>query len=527
MKKKILSVLSLALLLSSCQQEPTTVEKSPSRTHVKTVPLLGVGHKNAIPGEYIIFLHDHYDAKTLNTQNVGGLTSVFGLDPKGVKVKNIYSLALQGFSAQLSQKNLEILRKDSRIKYIAQNRKLQLATQPQRSKIRPFASQTGATWGIDRIDQRNLPLDRTYNYEATGTGVNAYVIDTGVRYTHSDFGGRARGKNFTDESSDADGHGHGTHVAGTVGGKQSGIAKNVNIISVKAMNSRGGGNWDHVIAGIEWALADRNGKPAVANMSIGSDAYQAIDDVVSNAIRKGMVMVIAAMNYGKDACNYSPARVREAIVVMASDRQDNRSGFSNYGSCTDITAPGSGISSAAHTQDSGFKILTGTSQASPHVAGAVALILSGNNNMSPAQVKAKLLADATPNKVKNAGTGSPSKLLFVNQEKDGDNPPPPPPGEQIYEGSVNVNSSSFQPNSKGFEHSGGELKAVLSSSANGDFDLYLQRKEGVKWIDVASSIQKGNNESITLNATVGKYRWEVYAYEGGGEYKIIETKDNP
>lgn len=510
----VLGSLALGLLLGACGQETTqNVEKESVRAHEKRVPLLGTESAQAIPGEYIVRLHDHVDTGALSAQGVNGLVSSFGLDPQGVTVKQVYGTLVQGFAAQLSSQNLKKLRLDSRVQYIEQDQ-----------EVYSTGSQNNATWGIDRSDQRSLPLDRTYKYSTTASGVTAFIIDTGINTKHEDFGGRAVWGTNTVDRQNEDCNGHGSHVAGTVGGTKYGIAKGVKLIGVKVLNCEGKGRNSGVIKGIEWAAAQKRG-PAVANMSLGSPASQTSDDAVRAAIRKGLVMAVASGNTNEDACNFSPARTPEAITVNSSDKNDRRSSFSNYGKCTDIFAPGSSVTSAWMGRKNATKTISGTSMATPHVAGGIALMLAKNPDLTPAQVAQKLYANSTKNKVKNIGTGSPNRLFFTNPDGGGDTPtdPKPTPENKVYKGRVSRGSSSYQPGRSGFEWKGGKIQGVLSSSVS-DLDLYLQKKRGSSWVDVAASVGGNSSETIKFNASAGTYRWDVYAYRGSGSYTLKQTK---
>lgn len=325
---------------------------------------------------------------------------------EGVTPKHTYNSVLNGFSASMSKAKAARLAADPRVAYVEQN-----------SVIRLNETQSNATWGLDRVDQRNLPLSTTYTYNATASNVNAYIIDTGIRTSHSEFGGRARVGTDTvgDGQNGQDCQGHGTHVAGTVGGKTYGVAKSVKLVAVRVLGCDGSGTTEGVIAGVDWVTANA-AKPAVANMSLGGGASTALDNAVKKSIASGVSYSIAAGNgifigIPVNACNYSPARVPEAITVGATDRTDRRASFSNYGSCLDLFAPGVDITSAWMDNDSATNTISGTSMATPHTAGVAALYLGDHPTATPAQVRDALVNNATDGKVVDPRTGSPNKLL--------------------------------------------------------------------------------------------------------------------
>ncbi|HET8659779.1 MAG TPA: S8 family serine peptidase, partial [Micromonosporaceae bacterium] len=258
------------------------------------------------------------------------------------------------------------------------------------------------------------PLDSSYTYPNTASNVHAYIIDTGIRFTHTDFGGRATsGFDAIDGGTADDCHGHGTHVAGTTGGTAYGVAKGVRLVAVRVLSCSGSGTTAQVVAGVDWVTANAV-KPAVANMSLGGGVQTALDAAVANSIASGVTYAIAAGNSNADACNFSPARVGTAITLGATDSSDNRASFSNWGTCLDLFAPGVSIVSAWYTSDTATSSLSGTSMASPHAAGVAALVASANPTFTPQQVRDQIVADSTPNVVVNPGTGSPNRLLFVN-----------------------------------------------------------------------------------------------------------------
>lgn len=285
--------------------------------------------------------------------------------------------------------------------------------------VRTFGTQTDATWGLDRSDQTDLPLDETFHYyDSAGAGVNAYIVDTGIRIGHNEFEDRAEyGYNFHDGTANAeDDNGHGTHVAGTVAGATYGLAKNATLIAVKVLGRLGSGSLTNVAAGVAWVAEQHNAssnKKTVANMSLGSSASTSMDQAVEAAIEEGVIFVLASGNSDDDACDYSPARVATAITVNASTNRDARASFSNYGSCTTLFAPGQDITSAYITSDSSVSTLSGTSMASPHVCGAVALLLGEEGEMTPAQAKARIIENATPDVISDIGAGSDNLLLYT------------------------------------------------------------------------------------------------------------------
>ncbi|MET8765256.1 S8 family peptidase [Lentzea sp. NPDC004782] len=309
-----------------------------------------------------------------------------------------------GFSARLTDKQARRLAADPAVEYVEANQVVHV----QAAQANP------PSWGLDRTDQRDLPLNSSYSYTSAGAGVNVYVIDTGVRVSHSTFGGRAvDGYDAVDGTLPAqDGNGHGTHVAGTIAGSQYGVAKAAKIVAVRVLDDGGSGSTEGVIDGIDW-VAKNAVKPAVANMSLGGLVSSSLDDAVRRAIAAGVTFAIAAGNSSVDASTASPARVTEAITVGATDRTDARASYSNFGSALDIFAPGSNITSAWNTSDTATNTISGTSMATPHVAGAAARYLSTNPTATPDQVAAYLVGQSTPGKVGNPGLGSPDRLLYL------------------------------------------------------------------------------------------------------------------
>lgn len=306
---------------------------------------------------------------------------------------------------------------------------VQPTSPPNPSPIAPTPDnpvQSPATWGIDRVDQRDLPLSNSYSVSGDGSGVTAYIIDTGIHHSHNEFGGRASfGINTIGDGNDEDCNGHGTHVAGTVGGSTYGVAKNVNLVSVKVLDCGGSGSWAGVIEGIEWTMNDAAGKKATANMSLGGGQVASVNAAVAALVTSGVPTVVAAGNDNADACDFSPASEPSAITVGSTTNNDSRSSFSNYGSCLDIYAPGSGITSAWIGSDSSTITISGTSMASPHVCGSVALLLEAGIDV--ADVDGELATRSTADKVNDARPGSPNRLLYVGEVGPTNAPTPAPP----------------------------------------------------------------------------------------------------
>ncbi len=318
------------------------------------------------------------------------------------RIDRVYKHAINGFVVEMSEKKAEALSRDNRVKFIEEDAEMSIN-----------AVQSNATWGLDRIDQRDLPLSGTYQYDGTGAGVRAYIIDTGIRATHNDFGGRVSGgfTSISDGRGTDDCNGHGTHVAGTTGGAVWGVAKGVSVVPVRVLDCQGSGTTSGVIAGVDWVTANHV-KPAVANMSLGGGASSALDTAVVNSINAGVTYAVAAGNSNANACNYSPARVGAAITVGATTSSDARASYSNFGNCLDLFAPGSSITSAWYTSNTATNTISGTSMASPHVAGVAALYLQANPGASPAAVANAIVGNATTGKVTSAGSGSPNLLLY-------------------------------------------------------------------------------------------------------------------
>ncbi len=362
---------------------------------------------NGIPVEdqYIIVLKD----ETPSVQAREALLQNFATQHGGELIRT-YVAALNGGVIRMNEAKAKALANHPFISYIEQDSVIQLIVPMGTTSQNPTPS-----WGLDRIDQYSLPLNSAYSYNNDGTGVNAYVIDTGIRISHSEFNGRATlGYDvIKGNSKGGDCNGHGTHVAGTIGGINYGVAKNVNLIAVRVLNCQGSGTTSGVIAGIDWVTKNAS-RPAVANMSLGGGASTSLDTAVSNSVNAGISYVVAAGNSSQDACVSSPSRVPSAITVGATDRTDTRPSWSNFGKCLDVFAPGVSITSAWKDSNTAVNTISGTSMATPHVAGVVALKLQGTPDATPAQIAVELIDKSTKDVALNVGNNSPNRLLFTD-----------------------------------------------------------------------------------------------------------------
>lgn len=354
--------------------------------------------KGIIKNQYIVILNKDIGPAKDFAQNIA--------KQHGGRILQSYDSALKGFAIYLPDTAgtafIEAMKKNPQVLSVENDTVVNIDA----------TTQTNADWGLDRIDQKALPLNSTYSYSQTGTGTTAYIVDTGILSTHQEFSGRVLNgyTAISDGNGTTDCNGHGTHVAGTVGGTTYGVAKNVKLVPVRILGCDGSGASSNVIAGLDWIL--KNGsKPAVVNMSLGGAASSSLDSAVENLYNNGYVMVVAAGNSNTDACTSSPARTSNAITVAATDNTDTRASYSNYGSCVDIFAPGSQINSSWIGSNTATKVLNGTSMATPHVAGVVAELFQSTPTATPQTITSNLLNQATSDVVKNP-SGSPNRLLY-------------------------------------------------------------------------------------------------------------------
>jgi subtilisin family serine protease len=486
-------VASTALVLSSV-----------SATAAPEGEIRNLGASNAIKDNYIVVLKD------ISTSSVENLSAKYS-----AKVTHTYKSALHGFSAQMSETQAKHLAADPAVAYVEQDGEVHLTD----------TQSPTPSWGLDRIDQSALPLDNSYTYPNRGAGVTAYIIDTGIRFSHSDFGGRAvSGRDTVDNDNDAtDCHGHGTHVSGTVGGTKYGVAKDVKLVGVRVLNCSGSGTFAGVIAGIDWVTeqvtTNPANKPAVANMSLGGGANDTVDAAVKRSIAAGVTYGLAAGNdNGGNACNTSPARTPEAITVGSTDRTDARSSFSNIGTCLDIFAPGRDITSAWLTDDNATNTISGTSMATPHVVGAAAVFLGSSPTATPQQVRDALVDNATSDVVTNPGTGSPNKLLHITGTAPG-NPPGQCPAvtnntRTAIPDADTVTSSITIADCNGKASATGTVKVAIKHTYRGDLELALIAPSGaVKLLKVPN----GNDSADDINAT---YNVNVSTEDANGTWKL-------
>ncbi|WP_116045834.1 S8 family peptidase [Amycolatopsis palatopharyngis] len=470
--------------------------------------ILGADKAGAIEGSYIVVLKDEFTTQSVDAAANGVANR------HGGKIERTYNSALRGYAASMSAKEAKRTAADPKVAYVEQNQVVSLTA----DQLNP------PSWGLDRVDQRDLPLDSKYSYATTASNVDAYIIDTGILTTHNDFGGRAKhGYDFVDNDANAtDCNGHGTHVAGTVGGTEHGVAKGVTLYGVRVLDCQGSGSYAGVIDGIDWVTSNASG-PSVANMSLGGGASTAVDDAVRRSINSGVTYALAAGNdNGADACNTSPARTEEAITVGSTTRTDARSSFSNIGTCLDIFAPGSDITSAWIGGNSATRTISGTSMATPHVAGGAALYLAANTSATPQQVRDHLVNNGTKDKVTNAGSGSPNVLLYTGE---GDSTPPDPePGDcaattngsnvSIPDGGSAVTSSVSISGCNRYASSSMKVEVHIKHTYRGDLVIDLVAPDG------ATARLKNSNAYDSADNVDTTYTVDASSKQADGTWKL-------
>ena len=478
---------SLIFILSSCHETAEELNLSESSEQVNLM-----GQQEFVPGKYIVVLNestisfrrteDYESVQAGMRMYANEFTSGFGVE--NAKVDRVYGNLFSGFTVELNPEQLRAVESDPRVKYVEQDGYM-YATQ----------TQSNATWGLDRIDQVSLPLDKSYTYNSTGTGVTAYIIDTGILTSHNEFGGRAQRGFDAFGGTSEDCNGHGTHVAGTVGGEVYGVAKNVNLVAVRVLNCSGSGTFSGVIAGMDWVASNASG-PSVANMSLGGGASTSVNDAVNRMYNAGVPVMVAAGNSNANACNYSPSSAPNAYTVGSSTSNDSRSSFSNYGSCVDIFAPGSSITAAWYTSNTSTNTISGTSMASPHVAGVAALYLETNPSASAQQVYDFISANSSKSKVTNSLTTN-NHLVYSLGTDGGD----------------------------GGDGGGGEDPSGITLSGQGS-KVQGRWRATLSWAGAASSqvdIYRDGTKIATVNNS-GSYTDQT-SFRGGGSltYKVCEA----
>ena len=400
-KKLSVSIASAGLLAAALSAPVAASELVAASEHNAALRIA----KEPIEGQYIVVLKDDVARLATERSNAPDVARVATdmARTHNLRVARSYSHVLRGFVAtEVNDRQAKALMKDPRVAYLEED-----------GKVSINATQSNATWGLDRVDQTDLPLDGSYTYNTTASNVRTYIVDTGVLASHNDFGGRVISgfTSINDGRGSNDCNGHGTHVAGTVAGSTWGVAKQALIVPVRVLGCNGSGTNSGVIAGMDWIAANRV-LPAVANMSLGGGASTTTDNAVANMRNAGVTVVVAAGNENQNACNVSPARAAAAITVGSTTSSDSRSSFSNFGSCVDIFAPGSSITSAWWTSNSSTNTISGTSMASPHVAGIAALYLAGNPSATPTQVENAIFSAGISNTLSNVGSGSPNLMAY-------------------------------------------------------------------------------------------------------------------
>ena len=452
--------------------------------------LMGV----AIDNQYIVTLKNDVASRAFATIEAA----------MGSQILSVYTAAINGFAAVLDASALERLAKDPSVESIEQDRIVVLQ-----------GDQVNPPWGLDRVDQRSRTRNSRYSYTNTGTGVTAYVIDTGILASHIDFGGRV-GAGYTvysDGRGTTDCNGHGTHVAGTIGGSTYGIAKAVSLIPIRVLSCSGSGSISGVIAGINWAISDHaSGTPAVANMSLGGAYSASLNSAVANATADGIVFAVAAGNNNRLACSYSPASAPTAITVGAIGGSDDRASFTNYGLCVDVFAPGVSIMSAAITSSSASRMLSGTSMASPHVAGAAALLLQSDPTATPAQIAALIVNSATPDAITGLAAGSPNLVLYTGAAFVSPNPVAPsvPTSLTAVGGVTRASLAWIAPTQSG----GAEVT---------DYVVEYSSNSGSTWTVFADGVSTSTSATVTGLTNGTTYQFRVKAVSSGGTSEASST----
>jgi len=510
MKLKTLHKFTIGTILAASASVAYAGQYMPAQAGSKAIKnqYVVVLHENSVQDSENLFSSVAVNSAARRALGIRNLNESLGARYNGY-VKRNFKKVLNGGVYEMTERQAKRLAKDPRVKMVEQD-----------FEVKASATQSNATWGLDRIDQAS-GLNGTYVYNQSANNVNAYIIDTGILTSHSNFGGRAvSGIDTVDNDSNAtDCNGHGTHVAGTVGSTTYGVAKAVNLIAVRVLNCQGSGSNSGVIAGMDW-VADNAVFPAVANMSLGGGFSTASNAAVQRMVDAGVTVVTASGNDNSDACSFSPGSAPAAFNVGSTTNQDARSSFSNFGSCIDIYAPGSNITST--WSNGGFNTISGTSMAAPHVAGVSALYLSTNPNATPAQVEAAVVGNGTTGALSGLRTGDPNILLYSIFDGGSNPPPPPPPPPPTGDGSLtNGVAETGLSGATGSEQfftlevpAGATDLSFAMSGGSGDADLYVRFGANPTTSTYeCRPFLNGNNETCDIsNVQAGTYHVMIRAY---------------
>lgn len=495
---------SAALSLAALVVSPTAVAAPPPSPTVQ-----GTSNPGAIAGEYIVVLKDQKQGAA------GAKASARSMASKhGGRVKHVYSTALDGYSASMSKAQATALAADPGV-----------ASVEQAFTVKAIDTQSNPpSWGLDRLDQADTPLDSRYSYPGNaGQGAHVYVVDSGVNLGHTEFSGRTgNGYDFVDyDSNPADCNGHGTHVAGTAAGTRYGVAKRATVHAVRVLDCGGSGSNADIIAGIDWVRANAV-KPAVVNYSIGCSSRctsSAMDNAVTSLLNSGVMFVQAGGNGNDDACYYSPQHVNGTLTIGNSTISDAKASSSAWGSCVDLFAPGTNITSSWYTSSTAYNTISGTSMASPHVAGAVALYLGANPSASPSQVASAIINNSKSSTLTGIPSGTPNRLLNTQFLLGGTTPPPSTGCSGMTTSRTGTLSRGYYVNLPSFTDStAGTMTVCLDGPTGTDFDVVLQKLSGSSWTTVARGETPNPDERFTYTNTAGTYRLVVTAYSGSGSY---------
>jgi subtilisin family serine protease len=494
MKKSCLSIAALVGAFTFFQFAPSTTAEKAEKFFRSSKP---------VPNKFIVVLDETAGevradlAATINRLNY---------EHPGA-IDKVYTSALSAYSVEMTDAEAELLSNDPSVKYVEQD-----------GYVSTAEAEFNPGWGLDRIDQRSLPYDYTYNYMAGGSGVRVYILDSGILTTHVELQGRAFDAYDAvhDNTPISQCNGHGTGVAGVVGSSTYGVAKQTLLYSVRVLPCQGYGTVSDVISGVDW-VTRRAVKPAVANMSLETGYSKAMNDAVASSIASGVTYVVAAGNDGDDACRYSPSSYTGTIAVGAINNIDERLVYSNFGACVDLFAPGEGISTIWNSSDTTMTYASGTSFASPYIVGIAALYLEQHPLASPGEVASAVSSTATGGVVGNPGSGSPNLLAYsmFPQPEPGTCPGTPFSGTLSGSGSVEYQSSS-----SGFNGGSGTYSATLSPPAGAVFSLSLEKKSKNRWSAVATS---DAGQPIAYRGKNGTYRWRVADVSGGGGYSLCSV----